>query len=227
MDGPGCRPPPRHLDELRVRAEALAGRSVGEIARALGLAVGGPRARTKGLVGDAVQRALGASAGARAQPDFPHLGVELKTVPVDERGRARESTFVTSIRLGEAADATWATSAVRAKLAHVLWVPVEAAAGLAPDERRIGVPLFWRPTEAQSAVLRADFDDLIGLIGAGGIESLTARDGRWLQVRPKAASGRVRTLAPDFDGDAVSTVPRGFYLRRIVTSALLASAPLP
>jgi len=216
------REPPRHLAELRVRAEALAGRTVGEIARALGVTIDGEPLRNKGRVGELIERALGASAGSAATPDFPHLGVELKTVPVDERGAPRESTFVCSIRLDEADRASWERSAAQSKLAHVLFVPVEAAVGTALGERRVGRARFFRPTAAQEAVLRADFEDLVGRIGAGGADALTAREGRWLQVRPKAADGSVRTLAPaGDDGLLVETGPRGFYLRRRFVAAIL------
>jgi DNA mismatch repair protein MutH len=97
-----------------------------------------------------------------------------------------------------------------------------------PEARAIGQPLFWKPSVEQERVLRDDFDELVGRIGAGGIEGLTARAGRWLQVRPKAASGRVRTLGHGPDGERIATVPRGLYLRARFTGALLADpAALP
>jgi DNA mismatch repair protein MutH len=88
---------------------------------------------------------------------------------------------------------------------------------MSPHERRIGAPWFWRPTRAQEAVLRADFDEAMGTIGAGGIEAVTARAGRWLQVRPKAATGSVRTISFGPEGEWIATVPRGFYLRASFT----------
>jgi DNA mismatch repair protein MutH len=57
----------------------------------------------------------------------------------------------------------------------------------------------------------------------GGIESVTAHDGELLQVRPKAAHGRVRTLAPAYQGEPIATVPRGFYLRPRFTEAMLSA----
>jgi DNA mismatch repair protein MutH len=58
-------------------------------------------------------------------------------------------------------------------------------------------------------------------VGVGDVEGVTARLGRWLQLRPKAAHGRVRTLVPAADGHTVATVPRGFYLRALFTAAIL------
>jgi len=109
----------------------------------------------------------------------------------------------------------------RAKLAHVLFVPIVFGAEESDGERRIGTPFFWQPTPSQEAVLKGDFDEAMGLIGAGGIEALNARRGRWLQVRPKAATGAVRTISFGPEGEWIATVPRGFYLRASFTRALL------
>jgi DNA mismatch repair protein MutH len=224
-------PPPRDLAELALRAAALEGLDLAALAARdaarRGTATGacmahaveadGSMLRRKGKVGQLIERALGASAGSRAAPDFTALGVELKTVPVTTDGRPRESTFVCSLRLGEADRLCWPTSPVRAKLAHVLFVPIVGVGA----RRTIGRPCFWRPTPAQEAALAADFDHLVGLIAHGQIETLTAHHGRWLQVRPKAAHGRVRTLAYGPDEEPLTTIPRGFYLRARCVGALL------
>jgi DNA mismatch repair protein MutH len=212
--------PPLTEEDLRHRAAWLAGRTVGELAAALGVAVPPAGARGKGKVGGLVERALGASSGSAAAPDFPDLGIELKTIPVDARCVPRESTFVCTISLADAERAEWETSVARAKLRHVLFLPILADDDGA-SERRIGTPLFWRPTRRQETVLRADFEDAMGVIGAGGIEAITARTGRWMQVRPKAATGSVRTISYGPEGEWIATVPRGFYLRASFTRALL------
>jgi DNA mismatch repair protein MutH len=214
-------PPPRDQSDLRSRAEQLAGRSIAEIAASLGLPAPACGTHGKGRLGNLVETALGASAGCAAAPDFPHLGIELKTIPVDGSGKPLESTFVCTIALGNADTADWETSLVHAKLSHVLWLPVVTERGRPAEQRRIGTPLFWRPTPEQEAILRADFDDVMGLIGIGGVEGLTARAGRWLQVRPKAATGRSRTWSFGPEGEPIATVPRGFYLRARFTAALL------
>jgi DNA mismatch repair protein MutH len=209
-------PPPSSEEQLQERALWLAGRTIGELAAALGVGAPPLGVRGKGKVGGLVEWALGASSGSAAAPDFPALGIELKTIPVDARGAPRESTFVCTISLADAERAEWETSVARAKLSHVLFVPIAME-----DDRRIGKPLFWRPTRRQEAVLRADFEEAMGVIGAGGIEALTARAGRWLQVRPKAATGSVRTISYGPEGEWIATVPRGFYLRASFTRALL------
>src|SRR5688572_2499417 len=103
--------PPTDTAELCARAAALAGVRLTTLADALGASLDG-----KGKVGELVERALGATAGNAATPDFPALGVELKTVPIDGRGAPRESTYVCTAPLADADRAEWTTSRVRQKL---------------------------------------------------------------------------------------------------------------
>jgi DNA mismatch repair protein MutH len=194
--------------ELLERALALRGTPVD----VLGLPV-----RTKGKVGEAIERALGAAGGRGATLDFPDLGIELKTVPVEPSGKPRESTFVCAVQLADADRAEWATSWVRRKLARVLWVPIVHEGG----QKTIGQAQLWSPTEEQESVMRSDFDEIFGAIGIGGIEGVTARLGRWLQLRPKAADSSARALSIGPDDSLVTTVPRGFYLRARFTGAIL------
>jgi DNA mismatch repair protein MutH len=204
-----------------LRAAALAGVSLGEIADGLGVGLPATLRRAKGHVGLLLELALGATAGSAVGPDFPALGVELKTVPVDPGGKPRETTSVCSIDLSRADAAEWETSPVRARLAHVLWVPVVTSDEVAVRDRRIGTPRLWRPSAEEETILRADFEELIGRIGAGGAERISAEVGVWLHVRPKAASSAARTAAPAYDGEPVAAVPRGFYLRTSFTARVL------
>lgn len=204
-----------------MRAENLAGLSLGQVAAQLGVPVPPDLRRHKGWVGQLLELALGADAGSRAQPDFRGLGVELKSLPVDERGRPLESTFVCSIELREIGSVEWSQSRVRAKLSQVLWIPVDGRRHCPPGERRIGTPLLWRLEGEDEAELRADWEELAGLIGRGETEAITGHLGRFLQVRPKAANSRVRRVALDGDGVPYSELPRGFYLRSQFTARLL------
>ena len=198
-------------DEANLLSRALALR---------GRPVGAAGTRRKGKVGELVERALGATGGSAATWDFPDLRVELKTIPVDARtGAPTESTFVCAVSLADADRAEWATSWVRAKLSRVLWVPLETRSG--ERLQRVGTARLWSPTPEQQQVLAGDFDEIMGRIGAGDVEAVTARLGRWLQLRPKAAHGRVRTLVAAADGEMVATVPRGFYLRARFTGEIL------
>ena len=214
-------PPPASLEELLSRAEALAGLRLAELAARFELPVPPDLRRAKGFVGGLVERALGATAGSRALPDFPELHVELKTLPVDRNGAPVESTFVCTIPLTEIGEVEWADSRVRRKLSQVLWMPVEGEREIGVGERRLGQPLLYRLTEEDELLLRSDWEELAGFIGRGHVEELTGHLGKVLQIRPKAAHSRARRVGFDADGAPFAALPRGFYLRPAFTHSLL------
>lgn len=213
--------PPRSEAELVERAATLAGLSLAELAARFAVVVPPDLRRAKGFVGSLVERALGATAGSRALPDFPDLGIELKTLPVDRAGSPVESTFVCTIPLTEIGQVEWADSRVRRKLDTVLWMPVEGEREIPVGERRIGQALLYRLTLEDEAVLRADWEELAGVIGRGHVEALTGHLGQFLQIRPKAAHSRARRVGIDADGVPFAALPKGFYLRPSFTRALL------
>jgi DNA mismatch repair protein MutH len=214
--------PPPSLEELLERAHGLAGLTLGALAARLAVPLPANLGRHKGFIGSLVERALGTSAGCLPIPDFPHLGVELKTLPMLASGRARESTFVCSASFEGLKEETWASSRVLRKLAHVLFVPVEHDRSRPASERRLGRPVYFEPDEAEEAVLRADWEDLAALLAAGLADAVSARRGVALQVRPKAANATVKRQATGEEGERFCTLPRGFYLRRTFTEAALA-----
>ena len=199
----------------------MAGLTVGQLADLLGAEVPLDLRRAKGFVGGLVERALGATAASRAEPDFPNLGVELKTLPVDGAGHCLESTFVCTAEVAESADLEWESSRLWKKIRHVLWVPVEGTRTLSVAERRIGAPFFWQPDCDEEAALRTDWELLVSLMARGEFDSLSAHLGRHLQLRPKAARGSSRRRAFDVDGALSLEQPKGFYLRARFTESLL------
>jgi len=213
--------PPESEAELFVRAEALAGRPLAEIA-AEAQAVVPPHLRgDKGWVGRLIERSLGATAGSRALPDFEALGIELKTLPVRGDGVPAESTFVCTIDLSRIGDVAWETSLVRKKLRRVLWIPIQGERHIPVAERRVGSPLIWSPTPEEETVLRFDWEELAGIIGRGDVESVTGHLGQCLQVRPKARDSRARRRGIDAEGVSFAALPRGFYLRAGFTGRLI------
>lgn len=213
---------PRTENELLARAWDLAGLTLGELGARVGVDVPDESVRAKGVAGRILEKALGATAGSRAEPDFMTLGIELKTIPLDARGKPKESTFVCSISLSAMADTDWERSAVSKKLSKVLFVPVEAASKAPLRDRRVGRAYRWSPNSEEQRLLRADWERLALMIAAGDVERITGHLGEVLQVRPKAPHGRSRRRAPDEEGAIQWTMPRGFYLRPAFTQAVLA-----
>ena len=211
--------PPRDEAELIARLRRLGGMTLGAIAGANGVSVPPDLGRNKGWVGQLLERALGATGGSRAEPDFPALGIELKTIPIDAGGRPLESCFVASLDLA-AVDRRWEQSPVRKKLARVAWVAVEGSADIPLPARRVGAALLWSPTVDDERVLRADYEDIVELLDEGF--AVSAHRGSVLQLRPKGRNAKDLRWALDEEGAPTRTAPRAFYLRRTFTAALLA-----
>lgn len=214
--------PPLDEAELLARADSIAGLTLQQIASELGLELPRDLRSHKGYVGELLERRLGASAGSRDEPDFPALGIELKSLPIDARGQPRESTYVCRVVHDAAEQQDWLHSRVRRKLARVLWLPVDGEPSLPLPLRRVGCALLWRLEGEWEEALRRDWESHQELIRHGQIDAIRARDGRYLQVRPKAANSSVRLESVDRHGVRIETLPRGYYLRAAFTRAILA-----
>ena len=215
-------PPPRSEAELLRRADALAGRALGNVATELGLPVPATTRRGKGWTGTVIEHALGANAGSLPEPDFRLISVELKTIPIGPNRRPLESTYVCTVPLAGDAAPGWRDSNVRRKLARVLWVPFEGDRAIALPERRIGSALLWSPSGEEESALARDWETLMDRVVLGRVDEISAREGECLQIRPKAANAAARRLAIGASGAREPTLPRGFYLRASFTAAVLA-----
>ncbi|QBL10925.1 DNA mismatch repair endonuclease MutH [Rheinheimera sp. D18] len=212
---------PVSLVELQLRSNALAGLTLGQIAAQLQLPVPANLQKDKGWVGQLLEQVLGASAGSKAEPDFPHLGVELKTLPIDRHGKPLESTYVCVAPLTGIAGQQWHESWVCRKLQHVLWVPILAERQIPLAERVVGSAFLWQPNSEQQRALQMDWEELMEKISLGGIADIRGAQGKLLQLRPKAANSKALTNAIGAHGEPIRTLPRGFYLKAGFTASLL------
>ena len=204
-----------------MRARALAGLSLADIAEQFQLGVPRNLRREKGWQGQLIERALGASSGSLAQADFPEIGVELKTLPIDQHSLPTESTWVCIANLIPSHAERWQDSLVYEKLKRVLWLPVQDDDNIPLAERRIGSALLWQPDAQQMQILERDYLELTERIALGEVEAISAHHGQALQLRPKAANRKVLTDARGPDGTVIKTLPRGFYLRRSFTISVI------
>ena len=212
---------PQSIDELFQRAAALAGRSFAELAAETGLQVPKDLRRDKGWVGQLLELQLGATAGSKPTQDFPELGVELKTLPVTPEGEPLETTFVCTAPLVNIQGVQWATSNVRNTLQQVLWLPIDGRRDVPLAERVVGSAFLWIPSAEEEALLRNDWEEHMDRIALGQVESITARQGEAMQIRPKAADGSALTEAIGPEGTIIEVRPRGFYLKKEFTRRIL------
>ena len=213
--------PPGSEAELMRRCQALAGKSLGQVAAELDVALPTSRTRGKGWAGQLIERYLGASAASQPEPDFLSLGIELKTIPVNRHGRAGESTFVCMAPLSAASGLRWHDCTVRRKLNRVLWVPLEADPEIALQHSRVGNAFLWSPSPQQARILEQDWQELMDVLSFGEFDQVSAKQGEYLQIRPKAANSASLARATLAEGNSGYTLPRGFYLRARFTNMLL------
>lgn len=212
---------PQTLEQLLSQAQSIAGLTFGELADELHIPVPPDLKRDKGWVGMLLERALGATAGSKAEQDFYHLGVELKTLPIDAEGYPLETTFVSLAPLVQNSGVKWENSHVRHKLSCVLWMPIEGSRHIPLRERHIGAPILWKPTAEQERQLKQDWEELMDLIVLGKLDQITARIGEVMQLRPKGANSRAVTKGIGKNGEIIETLPLGFYLRKEFTAQIL------
>lgn len=214
------RPPsPKTKEELVDRANTLSGKTLAELSKSYPEALPSSHKEAKGFVGKLIEWHLGADDNNLPQPDFIHLNIELKTLPLNEKGLASESTYVCTAPFN--IRETWMTSRVRQKLNHILWVPFEADQNIPFRDRRIGSPLLWHLTPEMESILAEDWEELTTLLQFGQAENLNAKVGKFLQIRPKAANSRVLIKNINAEGEENYMNPKGFYLRTSFTNQIL------
>jgi DNA mismatch repair protein MutH len=212
---------PASSDELLCKARTLAGLTLAELAELLDYQLPPNLLKDKGTIGQLLERYLGASAGSKAEPDFPELGIELKTLPIDALGQPLESTYVCVAPMQLGGIQRWQDSWVCQKLSHVLWIPILASRHIPLPERIIGRAFLWQPSAAQQALLRQDWEELMELLMTGRLAEIRGAHGEVLQLRPKGANSKAVTTAVGSEGQPVLALPRGFYLKTAFTRQIL------
>lgn len=216
--------PPQSESELLSYTRAIAGKTFAELAKLAGSKAPDNLLRSKGWMGQLLECFLGTTAGTKSVPDFEHLDIELKTLPIDAAGKPKETTYVCIAPLINHVQLQWHKSVVYQKLKCVLWMPVQADPTIPVPERRVGTGVLWRPTREQEIILRQDWEEHMEKISQGQVESITAHQGVYLQIRPKAANSKALTAGIGPNGNIIQTLPRGFYLRTQFTQQVLAES---
>ena len=213
--------PPESIAQLMDRVAAIAGLTLGELATAAQIAIPQDFKKEKGWTGQLIELWLGADAGSKPEQDFVSLGIELKTLPINNLGKVLETTYVCYAHLTGNQGLNWQNCNVRNKLRQVLWLPIVGERSISPANRMVGTGFLWQPAADEEALLRQDWEEHMENITLGNIDSLSARHGEVLQLRPKAANGSVVTEAIGQEGHSIQTRPRGFYLRKQFTQAIV------
>ena len=216
--------PPQSQAELLLRCEQLSGKTLGQIAAELKLKVPKDLTRHKGWVGMLMEAYLGADAGSQAEPDFIGLDIEMKTLPLNALSEPKESTYICTVSLSQNGQLTWEESWVKRKLSHVLWLPIEADPEIPLAERYVGNSWLWKPSDEQNSVLKSDWEELMDRVVLGEQTEITAKEGEYMQIRPKGANSHSMVKGISAHGETELINSKGFYLRTRFTKKLLLTA---
>jgi DNA mismatch repair protein MutH len=195
---------PDTLEELLYRAHRLVGYSIIELAEKLKIPPPNTR-RSKGGHGQLIEKILGAPSGSLPQKDFPKLGVELKTIPLQASGLPKASTYITRAPV-PFPKTCWEDSVLRAKLQRILWIPIL-------PENIITQPFLWEMNKEREKLFQKDWTELTELLWLGHYNELSAHHGTYLQLRPKARNSNDTVTVLSEDLQKRHIVPQGFYLR--------------
>lgn len=212
------------IKKLLKLCDEVSGMTILELANLLQIAVPTSLIHNKGWIGQLLEIYLGAKSGNLPITDFPEIGIELKTIPVNSKTLLPlESTFICMAPL-QKPNISWEMSVVKLKLSNVLWIPIECDKQIHFTKRRIGKAFLWRPSQKELQILQQDWQELTELMTLGEIQLLSAKYGRYLQIRPKAINcNKNLSNYITIEGTTIKTVNRGFYLRSSFTKTILAN----
>lgn len=227
------------INSILNKANSLRGYSVDELTKFLQLKTNKMQSsnllHTKGFTGQLVELLLGATAKSKPLPDFPELGLEIKTLPINIKGFPLETTYVCTapllpkIKINKNNELTsghfdFETSVVYKKLKKVLWMPIividKQDDTATQSNRVIGSSFIWEPSIKELDLIKTDWLELTEMLYMGELDRLTSHYGEVLQIRPKAANSSVTTKAIGPDGEITYSLPRGYYLRTCFTSKI-------
>lgn len=166
--------PPVSRSELLDRATSIAGLTIQQLANKMDVSIPESTTHAKGWFGNLLELSLGANAASAPEPDFVNLGIELKSIPIDDNDKPKESTYICVTQLDPVALSSWELSLVKCKLTEVLWIPFEANKNTPVPLRRIGSAVLWRPSTEEEKQLHDDWQELCDMIVLGEIDKISS-----------------------------------------------------
>lgn len=165
------------------------------------------------------------------EPDFPEVGLELKTNPIkrlkNEDISAKERLVITMIDYCALVNEEWETSTVRKKLDDILLVSYlhDPEADILDYEFKYAA--VQAVTDEDMAVIRADWETILAKVRAGRAHELSGSDTNYLEACTKGANAQSVRKQP-FSGEPAKQ--RAFALKASYMTAFyrdlgLASIP--
>lgn len=214
----------RDEPEVLQHARTLIGCTAGEVAAAIGQMayLDEPKAQGKTGVGGLVEWYFGKPPNNSPEPDIPELAIEIKTIPLEQRGRTsrqlgpKEPTSLTMMDYARVAEEGWQQAYVRKKLHRILWIPYIHDFD---DKRKhtFQQPFLWSPAAHDLPYFEQDYEVVRQTILAGKAHQLSETLSVVLAARRKGigADKRKQPKSP------ILAPSRAWALKSAYTSTVL------
>lgn len=196
------------VDLLLARLDPFVGRSIREIAGAIGVE---PSTTAKDSAAQVIRRAMGLPARG-LPPSLSALGLEIKVVPVAPDAMPYESMSFPAFDHRELVGEEWQDSDLLAHLQHMVLIPLHREQrGDELLDQRLCRPLQWSPDRAALRDIRLEWERYRDLVADGRADQLPSEsDTSCIHVRTKGRDARDRVEAPG----GLSVARKAFWLNR-------------
>jgi len=170
------------------KASDLIGKSLAQVQESITQLDGVSRVITKGGAAYVTEDYFGIRRNSTAAPDFPQLGIELKSVPLKERNgklTVKEPLSLNMIDYFEEAKCDDITQSSLYKKNKELLLVCYLHSGSKRSEYVFMYAFLWKMDDAVLEELRPDFNLIVEKIRAGNATELHQEYNRWLCTCPK------------------------------------------
>lgn len=171
--------------------------------------------RRKGSFGNAVEKYyFGYEPNSDLRPDFPKVGLELKTTPL-KRNRngtfsAKERLVITMIDYNKVIHEDFEHSHLLEKSKNILLISYEWKPKTDPLDYKILLAALWGLPEEDMPQFKEDWENIVGKVRSGHAEDISSSDTMYLEACTKARDSSKRTSQPFSD---VPAKPRAWALK--------------
>lgn len=212
---------PKTEESLFLQAQLLSGRCLGELAVKAGMDIPCNLKYEKGWIGKLIEFWLGGACSSMSGPDFPNLGIELKTIPI-KNGNSSEPTFICNESLVKGLDMTWKNSYIYNKIRRILWMPIlYNRKNILLSKLTVGNYLLWSPNKEENHLLKSDWEELMDLVFLQNTTHSIPYYGEILQLIPnKSGTKKLLTSASRNYSNPSFNISKRFYFRKRFTSKI-------
>lgn len=179
----------------------------------------------KGASGLIVENLLGIKNNNIDDADIPEIGCEIKVLPLQKNRngiiKPKEPTAIQLINYCEVSGEHWETAKIRRKITLTLWIAYlakENGLSKSQEDYRIIDYYLERPSEADQAVFKQDWEFIQNYINLGKADKLSCSMGTYIEPKTKGANSDDKRDAPDGKGGLPRARRRAFYYKKNYTS---------